>query len=338
MHPFSITPVRCFAVALSVTALTATAIILSPVPTDAEEPPAGYSSELLVKAALVTGQLVLINRDPPIPDSVTTRPGITYGTAGDTELKLDLYLPKETTGTVPGLIFIHGGGWKGGRREDYRYYGVRLAENGFAVASITYRLKEQALFPAAVEDAKCAVRWLRKNAAQYHVNPDRIGVAGGSAGGHLSMMVGYANDRPELEGTGGQPEVSSRVQAVVNFYGPTDLTTPYARSHDLVTGFIGRSFDEAPEQYRLASPLEHLTADDPPTLTFHGTLDSLVPVSQADALVAKQKELGIMTRYERLEGWPHAMDAAQVVNDYCFPRMLAFFNDTLRPNEAEPRK
>ena len=246
--------------------------------------------------------------------------------AATSACKLDLYAPKGLEKNVPGLIFIHGGGWKGGKREDYHYYGVRFAEQGYVVATISYRLRNVALFPAAVEDAKCAVRWLRHHAGKYHVDPNHIAVAGGSAGGHLSMMVGYSTDVSNLEGSGGNNDQSSRVQAVVNLYGPVDLTTPYARSHNLITNFIGKSYDEVPDVYRNASPLTYVSSDDPPTLTFHGTLDDLVPISQADALDAKLKEQGVPSVYERLEGWPHTMDAAQVVNDYCFRRMLAFFD------------
>jgi len=143
------------------------------------------------------------------------------------------------------------------------------------------------------------------------------------------MMIGYSADVPELEGNGGHGDVSSQVQAVVNLYGPVDLTTPYARSHDLAIGFIGRPYEEAAEVYKAGSPLTHLSRNDPPTLTFHGTLDDLVPVKQADRLVEKLKTLDIPAPYERLTGWPHGMDLAQVVNDYCFQRMLKFFEKHL---------
>jgi len=124
------------------------------------------------------------------------------------------------------------------------------------------------------------------------------------------------------------------VRAVVNLYGPVDLTTPVARSHDLVTRFIGVPHDEAPDVYRQASPLTHVTSDDPPTLTFHGTLDDLVMISQADTLTEKLTSVGVGTTYERLDGWPHAMDAAQVVNDYCLARMLNFFDQHLVPSKT----
>jgi acetyl esterase/lipase len=304
---------------------------LRAIPAHGDEPPPGYSSETLIKFAFATGQLALVDLELPVPDSVEVTHGIQYGEVEGVALHLDLYAPKGMKQPAPALIFIHGGGWKGGKREDYHYYGVRFAEKGYVVATISYRLKKVALFPAAVEDAKCAVRWMRKHAKQWHVDPQRIAIAGGSAGGHLSMMVGYSSDVKDFDGHGGHDGVSSRVQAVVNLYGPVDLTTPYARSHDLVSGYLGKPFDKAPELYKAASPLTYVSRDDPPTLTFHGTLDSLVPVTQADTLVKRLKELNIRAPYERLDGWPHGMDAAQVVNDFCFRRMLAFFDEQLQP-------
>ncbi|MEZ6063592.1 MAG: alpha/beta hydrolase [Planctomycetaceae bacterium] len=309
-------------------ALAAGVTVQSLVPASGEEPPDGYSSATLIKLAIASGQLKLLDRELPVPETVQVTRGIEYGTVGDASLQLDLYAPKGLKDDVPVLVFIHGGGWKGGSREDYHYYGVRFAEKGYVVATISYRLSGIAPFPAAVQDAKCAVRWVRKHAAEYHIDPNRIAAAGGSAGGHLVMMVGYSSDVPDFDRSGGNFDVSSRVQAVVNFYGPVDLTTPYARSHELVTSFIGRSYDDATEAYRSASPLTHITSDDPPTLTFHGTLDDLVPVEQADTLDAALKKAGVESRYERLEGWPHGMDLAQVVNDYCFNRMLEFFDQT----------
>ena len=128
------------------------------------------------------------------------------------------------TQPVPAVLFLHGGAWKGGYRQIYHYYCTKFAEHGFVAATASYRFTGEAPFPAAVEDVKCAVRWLRANAEKRGIDPNKIGVAGGSAGGHLAMMIGYSSDVPELEGKGGHAETSSRVQAVVDLYGPTDLT------------------------------------------------------------------------------------------------------------------
>ncbi|OHB73994.1 MAG: hypothetical protein A2Z25_05710 [Planctomycetes bacterium RBG_16_55_9] len=259
------------------------------------------------------------------PDTVEEIRDIEYGTGGEGKLQLDLYLPKGRTKATPAILFIHGGAWKSGKRSDMKFYCVKFAERGYVTATVTYRLMGEAPFPAAVHDVKCAVRWLRANAAKYQVDPKRIVVSGNSAGGHLSMMIGYSDD-PSLEGGGGNNGASSRVCAVVNFYGPTDLTTDFTRKQGVVEDFMGgKTFDEASDVYKLASPLFHLTKDDPPTLIFHGTIDGTVPIVQADKLADELKRLGIEYVYERYDGWPHAMDLAEAVNRRCVYQMDQFF-------------
>jgi acetyl esterase/lipase len=288
--------------------------------------PQGYADEQAVRAAILLGQIKLIDaKNISLPDNVEEVLDIEYGTGGERKLQLDLYLPKDRKKATPAIIFIHGGAWKSGKRSDMKFYCIKFAEKGYVTATVTYRLMDEACFPAAVHDVKCAVRWLRANAAKYQVDPKHIAVSGNSAGGHLSMMIGYSND-PLLEGSGGNNNVSSRVSAVVNFYGPTDLTTDFAKEQELVNKFIGgKTFDEAPDAFKLASPLFHLTRDDPPTLIFHGTIDSVVPVVQADILAEKLKELGIDYIYERYDGWPHVMDLAEAVNQRCVYQMEQFF-------------
>ena len=299
--------------------------------TEKEPAPRGYPNMMAVKLAIGLGQLPLIDPRIAVPEQVEVRRDVEFGRGGDRALRLDLYSPAgKPKGPRPGLIFIHGGAWRGGKRSDYHYYGIKFAEAGYVVATIDYRLIREAVYPAAVQDAKCAVRWMRANAAGLGVDPERIGVAGGSAGGHLAMMVGYSSGVKELEGEGGQAGVSSRPQAVVNLYGPADLTTPFGIASPLVKDFLGgRTFDEAPELYRQASPMSHLTGNAPPTLIFHGTIDDTVPVAQADRLAARLKELGVPFRYDRLAGWPHALDLSRDVNERALRIMLEFFGEVL---------
>jgi len=288
--------------------------------------PQGYADEQAVMSAILLGKIKLIDaKNVALPDNVEEILDIEYGIGGERKLQLDLYLPKGRKKATPAIIFIHGGAWKSGKRSDMKFYCVKFAEKGYVTATVTYRLMDEACFPAAVHDVKCAVRWLRANSAKYQVDPEHIVVSGNSAGGHLSMMIGYSDD-PSLEGTGGNNNVSSSVCAVVNFYGPTDLTTDFAKKQELVETFIGgKTFEEAPDAYRLASPLFHLTRDDPPTLIFHGTIDSTVPIAQADMLAEKLKELKIDYVYEKYDGWPHAMDIAEAVNQRCVYQMEQFF-------------
>jgi len=288
--------------------------------------PDGYTDELAVKTAILLGQIKLINAgNVSTPNSIEEILNIEYGVGGERKLHLDLYLPKGRKKATPAIIFIHGGAWKGGKRSDMKFYCVKFAEKGYVTATVTYRLTGESPFPAAVHDVKCAVRWLRVNAIKYKIDPESIVVSGNSAGGHLSMMIGYSDD-PSLEGSGGNNGVSSSVCAVVNFYGPTDLTTDFAKKQGIVEDFMGgKTFDESPNIYKSASPLFHLTKNDPPTLIFHGTIDSTVPIVQADKLAEKLKELGIDYVYERYDGWPHAMDLAETVNQRCVYQMEKFF-------------
>ncbi|MBI2929269.1 MAG: alpha/beta hydrolase [Verrucomicrobia bacterium] len=277
-------------------------------------------------AAIGLKQVKLIDPVKEIPAGVVETKDIEYGKVGERSLKLDLYQPAEIRKPVPGLIFIHGGAWSGGSRDMYRYYTVRYAQRGYVAATISYRLSGEAPFPAAVQDAKCAVRWLRANAAKYHVDPDKIAAIGGSAGGHLSMMIGYAPDVPELEGHGGHAGVSSRVAAVVNIYGPYDLTTEIGRKSGSVKKFLGgKTYEEAPDLYLAVSPSKYLKKGAPPTLILHGTIDDVVPIEQSDMLAKKLAGLGVPYVYDRLEGWPHAMDLAESVNERCQWFMNQFF-------------
>ena len=203
------------------------------------------------------------------------------------------------------------------------------------VATIEYRLSGEAPFPAAIQDVNCAIRWMRANAAKLGVDPDKIGLVGGSAGGHLVLLAAYAPNDPELEGTGGNNGVSSRVQAVVDIYGLAQLggrtIGPFRmvrrRSSDPLLQFMGgKTADDDPELYAKASPMTHVTKDAPPTLILHGTVDELVKVSQSDRLAAKLSELGVPYLYDRIEGWNHGMDIVKAVHEHCEWMMDQFFS------------
>ncbi|MFC2069378.1 alpha/beta hydrolase fold domain-containing protein [Chloroflexota bacterium] len=200
-----------------------------------------------------------------------------YGRVGDIPLLLDIYIPKTPIATpIPAIVFIRGGGWNGGDKGDERYVNnvEHLTTHRFIVASINYRLSGVATFPAAVEDSKCAVRWLRANAEEYNVNPQRIGVADGSSGEHLALMVGCVDKTAGPEGNGGWEEFSSQVQTVVSYYGHSDFFL-YASKYAIE--FIGGIAREIPDIYVLASPITHVNAGDPPLLLIHGKFDKTVP-------------------------------------------------------------
>src|SRR5580693_4221442 len=149
---------------------------------------------------------------------------VVFGKGGNSDLHADIAWPKDVTGPLPAIIHIHGGGWVGGT---YHGGGIeRLAQEGYFAATIEYRLDNVAKWPAQIQDCKCAVRWLRANAAKYNVDPNRIGVIGESAGGHLVACLDTMDGVKDYEGDGGWTGVSSAVQAVVDYYGPTDFITP----------------------------------------------------------------------------------------------------------------
>lgn len=293
--------------------------------------PRGFPTLNALKLSFLLSRLEIIDTDGdiPVPAGVIEERDVEYGRAGDAPLLLDLYRPKTPQAAAAALIFIHGGGWKGGQRQDYKYYTVRFADQGYVVATISYRFSQQATFPGCVEDARCAVRWMRANAVRLQVDPERIAVVGGSAGGYLALMTGFSSDVAEFDGTGGQGQFSSRVAAVVDLYGPADLTTPFARQAPPVVGLLGKPYADDPELYEWASPIRHLDAGDPPTLVIHGTIDDIVPVEQSDHLVERLRELGVPHYYVRIDGWPHTLDANPRVNEYVRGIMAAFFAEHL---------
>jgi acetyl esterase/lipase len=158
-----------------------------------------------------------------LPKGVRFLQDLQYVEHGHERNRLDLYLPEKAESRLPLIVWIHGGGWQAGSKEACPT--VYLAAKGYAVASINYRLSQHAAYPAQIEDCKAAIRWLRANAAKYHLDPDRVGVWGGSAGGHLVALLGTTAGMKELEGKGGNLDQSSRVQCVVDFFGPTDFVT-----------------------------------------------------------------------------------------------------------------
>jgi acetyl esterase/lipase len=310
-------------IAILVSIYFARAVFWSSTP---EHPPRGFPNENLLRLALAVKWIKLVNAEPAEDESVIELHDRVYKTVGEDTCKLDIFRSKDQVKPAPCLVFIHGGGWRSGKKEDYRLYQLEFARKGFVTVSINYRLVKSARFPAAVNDAKCAIQWLRAHASEYLIDPRKFAVIGGSAGGHLSMMVGYSSDDDRWNTECSADTLGSQVSAVVNLYGPVDLTTEYGSSHSLTRNFMGVSYQERTDLYRRASPRFYISPDDPPTLTFHGTIDGLVPVSQADSLDRWLQSAGVHHEYHRLKGWPHAMDLAKPVNDYVQHHMLQFFN------------
>jgi len=220
---------------------------------------------------------------------------IAYATTSQAQ-KLDVYLP-EGDGPFPVILSIHGGAFKGGDKRDGQlapiFEGLR---RGYAIVSINYRLSPEAIFPAQIYDVKAAVRWIRANAKQYKFNPDKIAAWGGSAGGTLVALAGTSGNVKELEDlTLGNPAQSSRVQAVVDWFGPTDFlkmddqlkesNVKNPQIHSIPDSpeseLIGKNLVDAPELVKAVNPETYITPDDPPFLIQHGLIDHLVPYQQS---------------------------------------------------------
>lgn len=303
-------------------------------PDDIGPPPRGYPNQYAAVAAYFLGIAEGYSLDDEIetPPTVRETVDVEYCQAGDRALTLDLYEPVEPSDELrPGIVFIHGGSWRGGFRGMLKMYTVAFAERGYVTATISYRFQQEAPFPAAVEDAKCAVRWMKANAEDLGVDPDRIAVFGGSAGAHLAMMVAYTSDLDELEGAGCHQEYSSEVAAVINVYGPTNFLDPKAWDRHEIRDFLRSEWNDDPELWQFASPITHVRADSPPTLTFHGTTDMLVEVSQADDLVERLQEVGAHYWYDRIDGYPHAMDIVFAVNERIQAVTAAFLDEYMPP-------
>lgn len=259
--------------------------------------------------------------------------GVVFGSGGTTELRLDLAVPKEGEGPFPAIVCLHGGGWIGGERQKMRGTIEVLARRGYVAISPDYRLAPQDRFPAQIEDCKAAVRWLRANAEKYHINPQRIGAFGFSAGAHLACLLGVTSKDDGLEGNGGNAEQSSAVQAVVSFFGPTDFTQPVwskeVREQHLVP-FLGGTATEKPDVYRRASPLTYAGQNAPPFLLLHGTADEIVPIQQSEALVKKLREADVSARLIRVDGEGHGWGWSRENRLRGIARMMDFFDENLK--------
>lgn len=215
---------------------------------------------------------------------------ITYGKVGNVELKLNLTRPAKGRGPFPALVFIQ---WSANGRKGWVRERQEAAKRGYVAVAIDYRQWRMGTFPAQVHDVKCVVRWLRANARKYKIDPDHIGVAGFSAGGYLALMLGLTQPSDGLEGECGSLKYSSRVQAVVNLAGISDLISYYKyKGADYIVYSVKGSPEETPDRYKKASPLSYVRENSPPVLSIHGNEDNHTPIEQPELLDAKMKEMG----------------------------------------------
>ena len=239
---------------------------------------------------------------------------VIYATVDGKPLALDLYLPANVQ-HAPLVVYLHGGAWKDGDKAQYPAF---LVERGFAVASLDFRSTNVAPFPANVQDIKAGIRFLRARAAQYGYRPERIALAGASSGAHLANEVGMSGGNAQLEGTlGDYPEQSSRVQAIVSYFGASDLTTILAQStpfglsvrEPALVQLLGALPEKVPDLARLASPVFQVDKGDPPLLLLHGDQDAQMPINQSHELQGAYEKAGLDVTFDVVHGAAHGGDA-----------------------------
>lgn len=275
-------------------------------------------------AALALGALVFVAARAAESVAAVPRmlPDLAY-LAPDRAEKLDLYLPvAPTKGKLsPAVVWIHGGGWTGGVKTENRAKEIctTLAAAGYVAVSVDYKLGDGA-WPTNLHDCKNAVRFLRAHAVKYQLDPDRIAVAGGSAGGHLALMVGFTGDQPEFEPAGAAtpyPGVSSQVRAVIDLYGPVNLLTrqevdekgtPTGKFRPAGPAKVFGTADPAAPVYRRASPVTHVTKDSPPVLILHGQIDTTVDRAQSEELAGVLTKHGVPHEFVLVAGAGHTFD------------------------------
>jgi acetyl esterase/lipase len=272
---------------------------------------------------------------PDFPD-VDVKRDIVYKKVNGLSLRLDIYSPKSINHPLPAVLWIHGHRWSYGSKEQRPP--VNLMAQGYIVVSIDYRLSGEAPFPAAIEDCKAAVRWLRANATTYHIDPDHIGAWGHSAGGHLAALLGTSGGVAELEGDGDNSTFSSRVQAVCDMSGPSDILQLYEtvsssndgaarRAKSSIEEFLGGSVEQNRAKAIAASPITYVSKDDAAFLIIHGENDMSIPVSQSEVFASKLKAAGVDATLEIAKGRGHGVGGPSFASE-----IIGFFDKHLKPS------
>ena len=288
-----------------------------------------FSASILVVSTAARAQ----PKAPQPPADVAWETNLTYGKAGDVELKCNLAKPAkhdENAKPIPAIVVIHGGGWAAGHRDHLNAVTWQAAQRGYLAITISYRFAPKHFFPAQVEDAKCAVRYLRANAKKLNIDADHIGATGVSAGAHLSMMLATLDKEDGMEGDGGHADHSSKVQAAVSFVGPTDLAAddlPPTTS-GILKNFLGGDVKEKLDAAKKASPLTYVNKGDAPMILFQGTVDPLIPNTQAYRMAEAMTKAGVKGRVELVLGAGHGWGGKEM--ERTIEGMFKFFDETLK--------
>jgi acetyl esterase/lipase len=242
-----------------------------------------------------------------IADRYWMQPDVVYGSANNTALKLDVWYPRDSQTPTPTLVYIHGGGWIFGSKEGAVYQLLPFLEKGWRVVNVEYRMAGNSLAPGAVEDARCALRWVARNAKQYNFDASKIVLTGHSAGGHLALIAAMLPRGTEFDNRCYGDE-NPRAAAVINWYGITDV-------NDLIAGANLKNYavmwmgaqPNAAEIARRVSPLSYVRADSPPVLTIHGDKDDVVPYTHATRLHAELEKAKVPNRLYTVKNGGHGM-------------------------------
>ena len=277
-----------------------------------DDPTNTYNAQTTYQKLIGSYPFISIASTEP-PASVQAIKNITYVQYGNRALQLDLYLPKTAHKKLtPAIVFVHGGGWKHGYRENFTPMAIRMAEQGYAAVTISYRLSPEAQYPAAIYDVKAAVRWVRAQATYYGIDAQHIAIAGGSAGGQIASLVGVTNGEEKFDQQMKGGKISSAVQAIINIDGLSDFTTETAlqfeddpnKKPSAAGAWFGGRYAEKTELWEEASPINHVTKNTP-SILFIGSAQTRFSVGREE-MIEKLKPLGVSTQVVLLPNTPHS--------------------------------
>lgn len=294
--------------------------ILANAPTEAP----GYRQFMGFIFSVMSGDAKTVPLKPAVPNDVSAIPDLTYQTIDNKELKLDLYRPRTMVEAAPLVVLVHGGCWMDGTRKEMAYYAIKLAQLGYVTASVSYRLSEEAPYPAAIVDLRDAIKWLTTHSDTYDIDPSRVALMGGSAGGHLVEYLGYTANTPGQD----HPE-GIVVKAIIPFYGWSDLTEPSVSYQYYMELFLGQKYSDAPDLYSQASPITYVDKGDPATLLLHGTIDTIVPINQSEKLAKKLAASDVPYIYAPFKGGYHGYDFFEEANPGVLYLIEAFLDEYL---------
>jgi|SRR5665213_575706 len=300
----------------------------------------------------VIGSLVILSTScafwsgsKPAAVAARVQKNVVYGRADGVKLKMDFYFPAgDTNPARPVVMYVHGGGWQMGSKSMVSNIPgpSELLRRGYMVVSINYRLAPQYTFPAMIEDAKCAVRFLRAHAKDFNLDPDRIGVVGDSSGGQLVSLLGLTDSRAGFDGPCDWSNATSRVQAVVDLYGPSDFTGGKANVNQTAISLMKTAFGATGPNdpiLKRASPVTYVSSDAPPFLILHGDHDDLVPLAQSEELYQKLKAAGASANLVVITNFSHGYTPFGLTSHPTFDQLSKiiadFFDKNLRGSRPD---